>query len=162
MLGAVDVAEAAVVATGGVGSSDGWSGWWDRGDRYLRDIDDGMRRMRDGRDGYEWAGRVRDHMRGFRDHLRGWDRGWEGWDNRYQPVFDDWTRRWDGIYGRYGGRDWGGDWRAHAGPFRSMYGEFDGFRNHFYRVRGDWGRGYQTGPYRDGYVSPGTAMGGWR
>lgn len=130
---------------------DGWRGWWSRGDGYMRDIDDGMRRMRDGRSSSGYDG-VRTSMNRMKDHFRSYNTGWKGWDARYQPVFDDWTRRWDALYGRWDGRDWGrGEWRGHAEPFRTMYGDFDGIYKHYGRFRDDWYRreGWDGG--RDGW-----------
>lgn len=150
---------------------DGWRGWWSKGDGYLRDIDDGFRRMKDGRmdrDGYSRIGRS---FKDFDDHFRGYNRGWDGWDDRYGPVFDDWGRRWGAMRGRYDGRDWSrGDWRTHSEPYRQLYNDFDGFRSHYGRTYGEWGRRMKwpgnwddVAVYRDGlHRSPGTELGGSR
>lgn len=169
-------ADAAGAATGGRGRSlfwddenaEGWRDWWRRGDRHLDDIDDWMRRRHDNGDRRGWAGRISRGMLDFEDHLRRWDRRWDG-DNRYGAVFDDWSRRWGGLRGRWQGRDWGrGDWRYHDGPYRQMHREFDGLRMHWGQVRDGWWRGRRDGErgerriYSEGYRPPGTEMGGWR
>lgn len=140
------------------GDRDEWRGWWGRGDGYMRDIDDGMRRMRDGRSTAGYDG-IRTSMNRMKDHMRGYNTSWSGWDDRYRPVFDDWTRRWDALYGRWDGHDWGrGEWRNHDGHFRAIYGDYDGLRNHWNRFRDDWGR--RSG-WDGRHAAPGTERGGW-
>jgi hypothetical protein len=135
--GIAAVAEAADATTGGVGSDNErtslWDDWWDYGDRILGDMDRwGRSYARDGRDYHQG---IDDGFREFENHLHRPGRDWDDW-RRYQPMFDDWRRRWGNMRNRWGGRDWRtGDWRTHEPHFRGLMSDFDSFYGHWNRMR---------------------------